>query len=135
MVKNRELILTIILAIVISFMVALISLNSMPLNGFVYGGDQFFPLSFSEVSSSAFSLRKSVDLGVLNGWQFTTQFWDSLFYLFIYPTNLSYSSVQIVHSTLVIFTSVFFSYLGFRAVGQRYHQRSNQIYYLAITFL
>lgn len=120
---------------IFSWLAAQLFFGNLSAGKFVNSGDQFFPLSFSEIFSSAFSLRKSVDLGVLNGWQFTTQFWDSLFYLLIYPTKLSYSSVQIAHSTLVIFTSVFVSYFGFRSVGQRYHQGPSRIHCLVITFL
>jgi len=102
---------------------------------FVFGGDQFFQLSKSEVLASALYLRKSINLGVLNGWQFTTQFWDTLFYLLIYLTKLSYASIQMVHTTIVIFISLFFSYLGFRSIDQQYRQESSQINSLVITFL
>lgn len=86
-------------------------------NEFIYSGDQFFRFSEHEAISNSFFLRKSLDLGVLNGWQFATQFWDSLFYLLIFKVTSDLKIVEEILFFLALLSTVAISFLGFRKIG------------------
>lgn len=88
-------------------------------NDIIFSGDQFFQFTLHEATTNAFYLRKPNDLGVLNGWQFTTQFWDALFYIAAYYFDFSRIVTEKTLFFLVLFLSFYFSFLGFKKISLR----------------
>jgi hypothetical protein len=85
----------------------------------IFSGDQFFPFSLYEAERNFFYLRKQADLGVLNGWQFTTQFWDGLFYIIVYRLGIDRYVAQHLLFILLILVSFLVAFNGFKTIGAR----------------
>lgn len=103
---------------------------------FIFSGDQFFQFSAHEAFTNSFFLRKPIDLGVLNGWQFTTQFWDALYYLAAYYVNLTPIFAEKILFFLVLFLSLYLSFLGFNKAAPRFGvpQESSAIYFVTLWY-
>jgi hypothetical protein len=97
----------------------IIFFNGLGSNDIIFSGDQFFQFTLHEATTNAFYLRKPNDLGVLNGWQFTTQFWDALFYIAAYYFELSRIVTEKTLFFLTLFFSFYFSFLGFKKISLR----------------
>ncbi|MEK7570694.1 MAG: hypothetical protein AAB553_00330 [Patescibacteria group bacterium] len=82
-------------------------------NKFIYIGDQFFRFSYFEAFINSFFIRKLENLSVLNGWQFTTQFWDAVYYLFVYTLHISFITAEKMLFFLTLALSLLLSFIGF----------------------
>lgn len=101
---------------------------------FIFSGDQFFRFSAHEAFTDSFFLRKPIDLGVLNGWQFITQFWDALYYLAAYHIGLAPIPIEKLLFFLVLFLSLFLSFLGFNKIAHRFEISSGSRGVYIVTF-
>lgn len=101
---------------------------------FIFSGDQFFRFSTHEAFTDSFFLRKPIDLGVLNGWQFITQFWDELYYLIVYHFGLTPIPAEKLLFFLVLFLSLFLSFLGFNKIAHRFEINSGLFNIYVVTF-
>ncbi len=102
----------------------------------IFSGDQFFRFSEHEAFINSFFLRKPNDLGVLNGWQFTTQFWDALYYLFAYHIGLTPIFAEKTLFFLVLLLSLSLSFLGFHKCAPRFGIKadSGSIYWVTFWY-
>lgn len=116
MLKNNTSIL--ILFFCFSFILTLIFFWGIDKRHFIYMGDQFFRFNYHEAFINSFFIRKPENLGVLNGWQFMTQFWDTLYYLFVYSFNISFITAEKILFFLVLFFSFIGSYFGFKKLNE-----------------
>lgn len=101
---------------------------------FIFSGDQFFRFNAHEAFTDSFFLRKPIDLGVLNGWQFITQFWDALYYLAVYHIGLAPILAEKILFFLVLFLSLFLSFLGFNKIAHRFEISSGSRGVYIVTF-
>ncbi|KKS22619.1 MAG: hypothetical protein UU80_C0004G0009 [candidate division WWE3 bacterium GW2011_GWA1_41_8] len=76
-------------------------------------GDQFFRFSYFETFVNSFFLWKFEHLGLLNSWQLIPNFWDTVYYLFIYKIGFSMFAAEKMLFFIVIFISLFLSFIGF----------------------
>ena len=125
----------IIFALVAGFL-NIIFFHGLNAGEFIFSGDQFFQFSAHEAFTNSFFLRKPNDLGVLNGWQFTTQFWDAVYYLGAYYFNLTPILAEKILFFLVLFLSLFLSFLGFNKSAPRLGvpTGSNSIYFVTFWY-
>lgn len=86
---------------------------------FIFSGDQFFRFNKYETFINSFFIRKPNDLSVLNGWQFSTQFWDTLYYQVVYFFGLAPHLSEKLLFFLVILLSLFLSFLGINKIAAR----------------
>jgi len=93
----------------------------------IFSGDQFFRFNANEAFTKSFFLRKSSDFGVLNGWQFITEFWDSIYYQVIYLFEISPKLAEILLFYLVLFLSMFLSFLGFNELAKYFGIKSDPL--------
>lgn len=98
--------------VALSLVLTLVFFAGLDSNEFIYSGDQFFRFSKHEAFANSFFLRKSVDLGVLNGWQFATQFWDAIYYLFAFRFTSDLKLIEEVLFFMVLLLSLGISYWG-----------------------
>ena len=85
----------------------------------IFSGDQFFRFNGYETFINSFFLRKPNDLSLLNGWQFLAAFWDTLYYQAVYCFGLTPQITEKLLFFLVIYLSLFLSYLGFNKISAR----------------
>lgn len=100
---------------------------------FLFIGDQFFRFNYFEAFINSFFIRKIENLNVLNGWQFITQFWDVLYYLFIYSFHIPSILAEKLNFFLVLFLSLSFSFVGFRNLSKLVHGSVSSITIFVIT--
>jgi len=93
----------------------------------IFSGDQFFRFNAHEAFTKSFFLRKSNDLGVLNGWQFATEFWDAIYYQAVYFFGISPKLAEILLFYLVLFLSMLLSYLGFNGLAKHFEIKSDSL--------
>ena len=99
----------------------------------IFSGDQFFRFNAHEAFTKSYFLRKSSDLGVLNGWQFITEFWDSFYYQVVYFFGITPKIAEIFLFYLVLFLSMLLSYLGFNRLAKHFGIKSDSlIVYLVV---
>ena len=99
----------------------------------IFSGDQFFRFNAHEAFTNSFFLKKSNDLGVLNGWQFTTEFWDAIYYQVVYFLGISPKLAEIFLFYLVLLMSMLMSYLGFNSITKHFGVKSDSlIVYLVV---
>jgi len=102
----------------------------------IFSGDQFFRFNAHEAFTKSFFLRKSNDLGVLNGWQFITEFWDSIYYQVVYLFEISPKLAEIILFYLVLFLSMFLSFFGFNKLAKYFKIKSDSliVYFIVIWY-
>src|SRR5437016_3089131 len=91
---KRSSLVAFIIFFFLSFVLTVTFFSSLRPNEFIFIGDQFFRFNYHESFLNSFFIRKPEDLNVLNGWQFTTQFWDALYYLILYSLHISFITAE-----------------------------------------
>lgn len=85
---------------------------------FIYSGDAFFRINNYETFINGFFIRKYENLGVHNGWQFITQFWDVIYYRLFYLVSSDYVFSQKLLLFITIFISFYIPYIGLRKIKE-----------------
>ncbi len=101
---------------------------------FIYIGDQFLRFNFFDTISNAFVLRKWESLGIHNGWQYTVQFWDVWYFLFVYAFGASVQFSESLLFLLIILLSLSISYFGFSKWYVFLFEKKNNFGLVGITF-
>lgn len=83
---------------------------------FIYSGDAFFRINSFETYINGFFIRKYENLGVHNGWQFITQFWDVIYYRIFYVFSNDFVLGQKILLFIIIFFSFYLPYIGLRKI-------------------
>jgi len=109
-----------IIFLLITASLCIIFFNGLTPEQFLFSGDQFFRFNGYETFINSFFLRKSIDFGVLNGWQFATQFWDTLYYLIVYYLDLTPQWAEKILFFLVLYLSMYLSFLGFNKMAHHF---------------
>lgn len=109
-----------ILFLLVSGLLCIIFFHGLAPAEFLFSGDQFFRFNEYETFINSFFLRKPNDFGVLNGWQFATQFWDTLYYLTVYYLDLTPQWAEKILFFLVLFLSMYLSFLGFNKMAHHF---------------
>lgn len=110
-----------IIAIILNY----IFFNKVNNNQFLFIHDQFFRFSYFEAFINSFFIRKLENLSVLNGWQFTTQFWDAVYYLVIYSLRISFINAEKLLFFLMLFLSLSVSFIGFKKIYTLISKKQN----------
>lgn len=120
----------------ITLFIWLIFFRNIPDNYFIFSGDQFFRFSLDEALRNSFVILKPIDLGTLNGWQFITQFWDAVSYIFLYSLNLSVINSEKILFFIILYYSFYAPYLGFMHSARYLNRRvsSIAIFFIALWY-
>ena len=100
---------------------------------FIFSGDQFLRLSFSEAYVNSFFLRKMESFGVFNSWQQIVQIWDFTYYLISYKLGLSLIQVEKTQFFIALFLSFVVSFFGFKKLCLLFKISQNNYKLIAIT--
>ena len=100
---------------------------------FLFMGDQFFRFNYFEAFINSFFIQKPENLSVLNGWQFTTQYWDALYYLLAYSLHLPFIIAEKILFFLLLFLSLSLSYVGLKKLNNLLTLQVNTLSLLIIT--
>src|SRR5258708_14591629 len=106
-----------LLFFVLSLTLTFIFFYSLKPFEFLYMGDQFFRFSEYETLVNSFFIRKNENLGLLNGWQFMVQFWDAIYYLFVYSFGMSLFFAERLLFFMVLLISFCASFIGFKKLS------------------
>ena len=118
---------------IISFVLVFTFFKTLKQNEFIYMGDQFFRFNGFEAFINSFFVRKLENFGVLNGWQFTTQFWDVLYYLLFYIFSITFITAEKLLFFIVILLSLILSFMGFKKMHSLLNSSQNILTVLIIT--
>ena len=100
---------------------------------FIFSGDQFLRLSFSEAYANSFFLRKMDSFGVFNSWQQVVQFWDFSYYLIFYKLGLTLIQIEQISFFITLFLSFSISFVGFKQLCKLFKSNVNNYKLMAIT--
>src|SRR3989344_1311654 len=123
-----------IFCLLISVFVVMVWFYQVPKNEFLFMHDQLLHLSKGSVLESFF-IRSSSNLGVANGLTSILSFWQLILYYFLYTLGFGIRATEIISFSFYLFSSLFFSYLGFKGIKNLFEwQIGNIALYLAAVF-
>lgn len=117
------------------FYFAYINFYNVPEDSFIYSGDQFLRFSKYETDANSFFLRKEENFGVHNCWQQMTQFWDILYFQFIYQFSFTYTTVITIQYSVALAITFILSFIGFHLINYEILKNRNLFNVFLVTFL
>ncbi len=100
---------------------------------FLFIGDQFYRFNLYETFINSFFLRKLENFGVHNGWQFTTQYWDVLYYFVVYRLGVNFILAEKILFLLLVNLSLILSFLGFNRITKLLNFKVSNLALVGIT--
>lgn len=107
--------------------------NNLEPNQFLFIGDQFLKFNSYETFIDSFFKRRFDNFGVHNSFHMIVGFWDLLFFFIAHKVGLSIVVMEKLLFTLVIFGSLYISWIGFWKLNTLFNFKVNQILVFALT--